>query len=138
MAFSLRITEDHTDEVLRLLGDRIEIALEQCGIRAEEVAVGLCPVDTGLLHNSITYALDGQAPAKGAYHANSGGKSGSYGGQMPKEGGDARAVYIGTNVEYAPYVELGTSRQSPKPFLKPAIANHQSDYKEIIERNLKS
>lgn len=29
---------------------------------------------------------------------------------------------VGTAVEYAPYVELGTSRMSARPFLRPALA----------------
>ncbi len=123
-------------EILELLGERVEIALEQCGIRAEELAVGICPVDTGLLRNSITYALDGQSPKKGAYHAERGDKSGSYGGQMPAERKGVRSVCIGTNVEYAPFVELGSSGRKAQPFLKPAIQDHQSDYAEIIRRNI--
>lgn len=30
-------------------------------------------------------------------------------------------VDVGTNVEYAPYVELGTSRMSARPYLRPAL-----------------
>lgn len=30
-------------------------------------------------------------------------------------------VYVGTNVEYAPYVEFGTIHQSAKPYLRPAL-----------------
>lgn len=35
-------------------------------------------------------------------------------------GGDAAAV-VGTNVEYAIYQELGTSRMPPQPHLRPAV-----------------
>lgn len=37
---------------------------------------------------------------------------------------DASGVYadIGTNVEYAAYVELGTERMAPRPYLRPALA----------------
>ena len=126
----------HADELLELLGDRVETALEMCGIRAEELAVGMCPVDTGLLHNSITYALDGQSPKKGAYKADRGDGHGEYGGQMPKEGEGVRSVSIGTNVEYAAPVEMGASGRNPQPFLKPAIQDHKDDYAEIIRRNI--
>ena len=46
------------------------------------------------------------------------------------------SAYVGTNVEYAPYVELGTSRQRPKPYLKPAIMNHIEEYKAIVQKEL--
>ena len=72
------------------------------------------------------------------------------------------AVYIGTDVEYAPYVELGTGkyaeggRPTPwayqddegnwhwtagnpaQPFLKPAVADHAQTYRNIIEDELKN
>lgn len=38
-------------------------------------------------------------------------------------GEDGQSPYadVGTNVEYAPYVELGTSRMAALPFLRPAL-----------------
>ena len=45
-------------------------------------------------------------------------------------------VYIGTNVEYAPYVELGALGRDPKPYLKPAVENHIGEYQKIIEGEL--
>ena len=47
------------------------------------------------------------------------------------------AVYIGTNVEYAPYVELGTSKMSAIPFLRPAITDHIEEYKQLLSDALK-
>jgi HK97 gp10 family phage protein len=38
---------------------------------------------------------------------------------VQKDGNEVEGL-VGTNVEYAPYVEAGTSRQTAKPFLKPA------------------
>lgn len=60
-------------------------ALEKCGLVAEGYAKKLCPVDTGNLRNSITHRVE------------------------PEES----VVYIGTNSEYAPYVELGTGKYYP-------------------------
>ena len=45
-------------------------------------------------------------------------------------------AYIGCNVEYAPYVELGTSKMKARPFLKNGVENYQSQYQEIIHNNL--
>ena len=103
------IREDNTDEFRDGLDAALTRALEKVGLVAEGYAKRLCPVDTGRLRNSITHALD------------SGG----------------RAVYVGTNVEYAPYVELGTARQKAQPYLRPAAVDHATEYREIIEGELR-
>ena len=46
-------------------------------------------------------------------------------------------VIIGTNLEYAPYVELGTYRMPSRPFLRNGISNYRDEYKRIIEDGLK-
>lgn len=109
-------------------------ALEKCGLIAEDYAKRLAPVITGNLRNSISHRVDSDEPA----------------------------VYVGTNSEYAAYVELGTGkyaqggRQDPwtyqddegnwhrtegrkaKPYLKPAVADHAQTYRSIIEDELKN
>lgn len=131
--------EDNSPEILAMLETAIEKALTECGMRAEEYAKNLAPVDTGLLRNSITYALDGESPAISSYKATNGDGKGSYSGQMPAEPENNRAVYIGTNVKYGIYQELGTTRMKKHtPFLVPAIADHISEYKDIIKENLDS
>ena len=47
------------------------------------------------------------------------------------------AVYIGTNVEYGKFVELGTRKMAARPFLKPAIVEHVDEYKAVAEAQLK-
>lgn len=84
-------------------------ALEIIGGKAESYAKKLCPVDTGNLRNSITHQ------------------------QL-----DENTEVIGTNVEYAPYVELGHRKVGggnvpPKHFLRPAAENHAEEYKKIVE-----
>jgi len=60
------------------------------------IAKRLAPVDTGRLRSSIANEL----------------------------GRDSKGLVarVGTNVEYAPYLELGTRRMSARPFLRPALA----------------
>ena len=47
---------------------------------------------------------------------------------------EEQAVYIGTNVEYGPFVELGTSKMAARPFLKPAAENYGEEYKGLLEQ----
>lgn len=80
-----------------LRGPHGEVAkdIERRCIRIQAAATDLCPVDTGRLRASVSYDV----------------------------GADNRGVvgYVGSNVEYAPHVELGTARTAARPFLRPAI-----------------
>ena len=137
MSFDVKFNS-HMREVLEELKDKVPVALEACGLAAEGYAKRLAPVDTGLLRNSITYALDGEATAIATYTDNPGKQHGEYSGSTPGESGDTRrAVYLGTNVEYAPYVEMGTSRTTAQPFIQPAIEGHAAQYKKVMESYLK-
>lgn len=105
----LEIREDNARQIADAIDQALARALEEVGLVAEGYAKKACPVDTGRLRNSITHQV------------------------RPSE----KSVYIGTNVEYAPYVELGTSRMKPQPFLRPAAADHEGTYKKIFESELK-
>ena len=108
-------------------------ALERCGLVGEGYAKDLAQVDTGRGRNSISHKVDESEPA----------------------------AYIGTNLDYMIYQELGTGiyaeggRPTPwvyqdaqgnwhwtrgnqaHPFLKPAVADHTKTYSNIIESELK-
>lgn len=126
--------KDNSGAVLSAFHAAVEKALEECGLVAEGYAKKLAPVDTGNLRNSISHKVDPEEPA----------------------------VYIGTNSSYAAYQEFGTGiyteggRDTPwvyqdekgnwhwtrgnkaQPFLKPAVANHAKQYRQIIEQELKN
>ena len=53
---------------------------------------------------------------------------------------EENTVYIGTNVEYAPYVEYGNQAHTTgkNHFIKDASANHGDQYKKIMEAALKA
>ena len=104
----------------------IDRALEKCGLLAESYAKKLCPTKTGRLKNSITH-----------------------------EQQDEKTMVIGTDVEYAPFVELGHRQEPgryvpaigkrlkrawvpPKAFLRPAAENHANEFRSIIENEFKS
>lgn len=63
----------------------------ECGLAIEAQAKALAPVDTGRLRDSITTQQF------------------------------TDYVLVGTNVEYAPYVEYGSSRSVAQPYLRPAV-----------------
>ena len=127
---------DHSDEVLEAFDEACLRALERCGLKAEDYAKDLVPVVTGTLRNEISHkVIDSAEPT----------------------------AYIGTNNEYAHYVEFGTGRyastgggtpkdhwaymgddgkwhigkpRQPKPYLKPAVANHVDTYRNIFKDEL--
>lgn len=121
---------------------KVARALEIIGAKAEGYAKNLCAVDTGLLRNSITHTRSDGTAAISDYKAdkekNGERGEGSYSGRVPF--GNEKAVYIGTNVEYAPYVEYGTSqsKKGPQPFIRPAVQDHIDEYKHILNMELGS
>lgn len=135
MNFEVEI-KNYSDDVKKEFDAATERALEAVGLYLEGEAKIRCPVDTGLLRNSITHALSGQQAAVTSYKADSGSASGEYRGAAPGSQDEA-AVYIGTNVEYARAVEMGIG-QKAQPYLYPAIANNTKEagqiFKEYFER----
>ena len=131
---------DNSAEVLAALERAKNRALEAIGLQAERYAKDVCPVGTvestgkkgyrgGTLRNSITHRVENDV------------------------------MYLGSNVEYAPYVELGTgpffeappewevftskrgsgvgkSYVKPRPYLRPAIEEHVDEYQDIIKNEL--
>lgn len=133
---------DNSDVIKYAFEQAVLKALTTCGLEAQKYARNLCPTVTSLLKNSIAYAVGGETPSPQQYSAkkaDSSGKiqSGEYNGQAPEDTGTTRTVYIGSKVEYAPCVELGTYKQRAEPFLKPAIADHVDKYRQIIQKELK-
>ena len=136
--------ENNKEEIMELAEFGIAKALVEIGLKVEKYAKALCPVGTvestgkkgyrgGTLRNSITFDVD----------------------ESKNE------VTIGSNVEYAPYVELGTGPYftpppewekfdvpspsgigsgyvRPRPYLKPAVVEHLQEYKDIFEKEMKN
>lgn len=128
------VVVDNSDKVIKATNEQIAKALEMCGLLAEGYAkVSLTDqnaVDTGALRNSVTH-------------------------QVWKD-----EMHVGTALEYGIYVEIGTGKyvpggrktpwvyvddegvehrtegMAPRPFIKPSIADHISDYKQVIKDEL--
>ena len=100
--------KDYSKEVLSAMEKGIKNGLEAIGLTAETYAKQETPVCTGRLRNSISHTVDSEA------------------------------AYIGSNVEYAPYVELGTSRAKAHHMLQKAATEHSAEYKRLAEDAVKS
>ena len=100
--------KDNTKEVLSAMEKAIERGLEAIGLTAEGHAKKNTPVDTGRLRNSIGHAVED------------------------------KAAYIGSNVEYAPYVELGGRGRDGKHMLQRAATAHGAEYKKLLEDSIKN
>lgn len=129
----------HEERCKREIDAKLKRALKIIGMQAESYAKMLCPVDTGLLRNSITYAIGGEMPHNLQYTSNDRTQNGEYTEPAPPDDETTLTLYIGTNVHYAPYQELGhyTVKENwvdPQPFLRPAIENHISEYQQILKR----
>lgn len=106
-SIKVKLTGDNVDLFKNASDEAISRALEAIGLTAEAYAKLKCPVDTGRLRNSITHTVKDDT------------------------------VYIGTNVEYAVYVEMGTKNTRAQPYLRPAATNHTSEYRDIAANELK-
>ena len=135
---TIKLKNNYSQKALNAMHTQVTRALETCGLLAEGYAqVRLTEqkaVDTGNLRNSITHKV--------------------------VVNNNEHSVYVGTNVEYAPYVEYGTGkyydggRKTPwfyqddngnwhktegmkaRPYLRPAISDHQKEYEKIIKEEL--
>ena len=81
------------------INEKILSALQKAGLKIEYDAKKNCPVVTGTLQSSIHTEL----------------------------AEDEKAVYVGTAIEYAPYVEYR------KPYLLPALDKNREDIIKMFE-----
>ena len=98
---------NRTQEAKALLRELAGAALEGIAQRAETYAKARCPVDTGRLQGSLTHVRE-----------------------------DLTA-WVGSPVDYAAYVELGTSKAKAQPYLGPAVYEHTEEYQDMAASALK-
>lgn len=96
MSVIVRLDQSALHELLASPAGPVGRDLARRAVKVDRAAKRGCPVDTGRLRSSIGWELGADA-------------------------GGLLAV-VGTDVEYAPYVELGTSRMAAQPFLRPALS----------------
>lgn len=139
---------DNSKEIIGLFSKAKHRALEAIGLAAEGHAKKeLYPghgLDTGRLRNSITYAVSGYSTHVESYRRGNvaGGTEKKHTryeyGNEKMEGEKDDAVYIGTNVEYATFVENGARGREPIHFLRKAATEHTSEYKKLLEDSMKN
>lgn len=98
---------DNSRQVLAEFEARKHRALTAVAHQGVNHAKATCPVDTGRLRGSISPAVSEDS------------------------------AYIGTNVEYAIFVELGTRKMAPRHFLKNAAEGHRDEYLRILREHMK-
>lgn len=146
---NFEILEDHIDEVLKASDEAIYRSLQAVGVEAvgnaKTYITGSGAVDTGLLRNSITFLVGGGSAHIDSYKGDRPSKykkskkkpEGSYNGTAPADKKGIFTLYVGTNVKYAPYVELGTVKNKvARPFLRFAMERHIDQYKQIFLKYL--
>ena len=127
-----------------------EVAMDAVGMQAasacaRELQRSPSRIDTGLLKNSITWAVGGKSAAISSYSADRPSKytgkmpdPGSYIGAAPADTDKTKSVYVGTNVEYAIYVHDGTKYMAANHFIKNGISKNRGKLLEIMGRTLQN
>ena len=114
--------------------EEILTALRACGVQAQAHATAEITangaIDTGRLKNSITFAVSGDSSRQHAYNDDEGT---SY-SEIVNGGGKEsdQILYLGTNVEYAQFVEAGTHKMAARPFIRPAVQNNIAEFQDIF------
>ena len=119
---------DNSDKIASSLDHRIPIILEACGLGGEKFAKKEARVDTGRYRASITHTVSGTETRVHQYRDDNGQVFTEEVVGVPEK---ERAVYIGTNVEYALVLEQKDHT------IKNAVADHINEYKKIIQEGLK-
>lgn len=101
--------KSYKKEVLSEISKAERSALSAIGLFVEAESKLRTPVKTGHLKRSITHKLNESE----------------------------KSVSIGTNVSYAAYVELSTSKTKAQPYLMPAVTENKDKLKAIIKKYLK-
>lgn len=123
--------------------EAINTGLTAVGVVLEDRSVALCPTRTGRLKASITYATYHERdrvrppePAPGYVAVNPTNED-----EVSKPT-DKHTLYVGTNVEYAPYVEYGYAisgkgffwRKAGQSYLRRALDESRKEIPELFNK----
>jgi HK97 gp10 family phage protein len=133
MSNTVRLDTSELDKIAAGLKISRRNVIKGIAFEIERQAKQNAPVLTGTLRASIhTVTEDGSTLGP------VGNPAGSEIADLPSPGGDVIAI-VGSGVDYAAYVELGTSKTAAQPFLGPAVEsqarrlNDGTLWKEMFE-----
>ena len=114
-----RELEDKLSNLDEKLKRALEEALEEIAEKIRDDAKDLAPVDTGSLRKSIRVEKEGEL-------------------QVSVIAGDSGVINprTGREVDYAGFVEFGTSRMSPQPYMQPALKKNRDEILNIVKRKI--
>ena len=115
----LRELEDKLSNLDEKLKRALEEALEEIAEKIRDDAKSFAPVDTGALRKSIRVEKKGEL-------------------QFSVVAGDGGVINprTGREVDYAGFVEFGTSRMSPQPYMQPALEKNRDEILNIVKRKV--
>lgn len=99
---------DNSAAILQALESATKSGLTEIGERAVDHARERVPVDAGTLRDSITSIVDDES------------------------------VTVGSDKDYAVPVETGTYKMAARPYLKPAMTDHNTEYEKIMKNALEN
>ena len=115
----LRELEDKLSNLDEKLSRALEEALEEIAEKIRDDAKSFAPVDTGSLRKSIRVEREGELQFS-----------------VVAGGGGVINPRTGREVDYAGYVEFGTSRMSPQPYMQPALEKNRDEILKIVKRKI--
>jgi HK97 gp10 family phage protein len=115
-------------ERLKEIDARIKIGMEQaCSVVEKEAQHSMIP-GTGRLYGKHRASIPGMPPA-----VDTGRLRASITHEVESVTGDIIGR-VGTNVKYSKWLEHGTSRMEPRPFLFPALEVSKSRIKDLLSQ----
>ena len=95
--------EWYGDKYIKSVNDAKRMGLTGAAMVVQGAAIALSPVKTGNLRGSISFKVESEDEAR-----------------------------VGTNVEYAPYVEYGTVKMAAQPYLRPALDKNRAAIQKMV------
>lgn len=108
-SFEIAVVSNRFPELVERYPQKASAAVHKTAYDIEARAKAVVPVDTGNLKNSIRSEFSS----------------------------DGLTGYVGTSVEYAPYVEFGTRKMGARPYLTTAAETARDAFVRAVEEALK-